>query len=85
MCYYKSVSLSGATEVEELSSTHSKADTRILFHLSDFDQRMNYQNITGRTVIKSPDTNVMILLLQYMPKMEAVNEVWMAIGRVKKL
>ena len=33
----KCISLTGANEVGELSSTHTEADTRILLHLADFD------------------------------------------------
>ena len=53
-----------ATEVDELHSNHEEADTRIILHCI---YAMKHQNIDNEhsIVVKSPDTDVFILLLAY--------------------
>ena len=80
----KCVTSTDLTEVDELLSTQTEADTRMLLHAMDFDRRLNAKNASGRIVIKSPDTDVMVLLVHYMPQMLAVSEVWMETGRITK-
>jgi len=53
-----------ATEVDELQSNHEKADTRIILHCI---YAMKHQNSDSQhcLVVKSPDTDVFVLLLAY--------------------
>lgn len=50
----------------------------------NFDRRINAKNTSGRIVFQSPDTDVMVLLLHYVPQMQAVSEVWMENGRITR-
>jgi len=58
-----------ATEVDELRSTHEEADTRIILHCM---YAMKHQNLDNEhsIVVKSPDTDIFILLLAYQHLMD---------------
>ena len=45
---------------------------------------MNANNASGRIVLQTPDTDVMVLLVHYMPQMQAVTEVCMETGRITR-
>ena len=45
-----------------------------------FDQRCSQDQVRGRAIIKSPDTDVVVLAIHYFSKCTAVDEVWLEIG-----
>ncbi|XP_033109669.1 uncharacterized protein LOC117110927 [Anneissia japonica] len=71
--------------VEELSSTQTEADTRIMLHATHFNNRMTTLNCVGRLVVQSPDTDVLVLLTYYCHEMKAVQEIWFETGQVMKM
>jgi hypothetical protein len=40
-------------------------------------------NVQGRIVVKSPDTDVLVLLVHYFPKMKKTSELWFQTGLIK--
>ena len=79
----KCITMEGIS-VRQLSSTQLEADTCMLLYAIDFDRRMSSKNVTGRLVVQSPDTDVMILLILYMQQMEAVQDLWMETGTITR-
>ena len=63
--------------VERLKCDHEEADTRMVFHL-DFVSRL--QSMTS-VVIRSCDTDVLMILLHYPAKTDRNVNVWMDAGR----
>lgn len=78
----KSISSSGALDVEELFSTQEEADTRILLHAMSSDAKFKTSGQQGRVIIKTPDTDVIVLAIHYMPKMHFTDEMWIETGRI---
>ncbi|MEW8119932.1 MAG: hypothetical protein AB2792_22450, partial [Candidatus Thiodiazotropha sp.] len=76
------LSSEGRTESESLASTHEEADTRMILHAMDADSK--FTDDDGRIVIKTPDTDVVVLALYYFPRMKHVSEFWIETGRVTK-
>jgi hypothetical protein len=46
-----------------LASTQEEADTRIILHALYSDKLYQENNVQGRIVVKSPDTDVLVLLV----------------------
>ena len=42
-------------------------------------------NVQGRIVVKSPDTDVLVLLVHYFPKMKNTSDLWFQTGLVRAL
>ena len=40
------------------------------------------KNMTGRIIIKSPDTDVLVLAVHYFPQFENIDELWLETGTV---
>ena len=76
------LSSEGTTESESLASTHEEADARMILHAMDADSKCTGDG--GRIVIKTPDTDIVVLAVYYFPKMKHVSEVWIETGRVTK-
>ena len=53
---------------------------RVFLYLYHFDQRCSQDQVRGRAIIKSPDTDVVVLAIHYFSKCTAVDEVWLEIG-----
>jgi hypothetical protein len=53
-----------------MENTQEDADTRIILHALYSDKLYQGNNVQGRIVVKSPDTDVLVLLLHYFPKMK---------------
>ena len=51
-----------------LASTQEEADTRIILHALYSDKLYQENNVQGRIVVKSPDKDVLVLLVHYFPK-----------------
>ena len=59
-----------------LGSTQEEADTRIILHALYSDKLYQEYNVQGCIVVKSPDTDVLVLLVHYFPKMKNPSELW---------
>ena len=55
----------GVSKSDELFSTHEEADTRMLLHAIHADKVFAESGVKGRIIIKSPDTDVLILCVHY--------------------
>ena len=53
-----------------LASTQEEADTPIILHALYSDKLYQENNVQGRIVVKSPDTDVLVLLVHYFPNMK---------------
>ena len=53
-----------------LASAQEEADTRMLLHTLYSDKLYQENNVQGRIVVKSPDTDVLVLLVHYFPNMK---------------
>ena len=74
------VAADGVMDVPELNSTHEEADTRMLLHLA-FPGRV--QDNLQKTVVWTPDTDVLLLLLHHKDALMCP-EVYMFTGREGK-
>jgi hypothetical protein len=63
----KMLNQNGMLDCSCLASTHEEADTRIILHALYSDKLYRENNVQGRIVVKSPDTNVLVI-----PKNEEV-------------
>ena len=54
----------------------------MILHAMDADSK--FTDDDGRIVIKTPDTDVVVLALYYFPQMKHVSEFWIETGRVTK-
>jgi hypothetical protein len=53
--------LDGITDCNDLSSTQEEADTRIVLYALNADRLYRENKVKGRIVVKSPDTDVLVL------------------------
>jgi hypothetical protein len=53
--------------------------TRMLLHAIHADTRFGDMNVKGRIIIKSPDTDVLLLCIHFFPSMRNIKELWFAI------
>ena len=60
--------------MEKLFSTHEEADTRVVLHA------VNMPSKFARTIIRSDDTDVLVLLLHYANQGQLSKEVFMHAG-----
>ena len=72
----------GMLDCSCLASTHEEADTRIILHALYSDKLYRENNVQGRIVVKSPDTDVLVLLVHYFPKMKNPSELWFQTGLI---
>ena len=66
----------GMLDCSCLASTQEEADTRIILHALYSDKLYQENNVQGRIVVKSPDTDVLVLLVHYFPNMKNTSELW---------
>lgn len=59
---------------EELSCADEEADTWIIVHLTDFDRRCSGATLKGRVIIKSDDTDVVVLAVRFFQHLTAVHD-----------
>ena len=64
----KSIGLAGVQEAVDFYSTHKEADTRMTLHANKVFER---NDMTGRVIIKMPDTDVLVLAIHYYPQMDS--------------
>jgi hypothetical protein len=56
--------------------------SRIILHALYSDKLYQENNVQGRIVVKSPDTDVLVLLVHYFPKMKNTSELWFQTGLI---
>lgn len=80
----KCVSHDGVTDISDLYSTQKEADTRMLLHACYADKQMAGHEARGRRqiVIKTPDTDVLVLTAHYFSHLKHTDEVWLEMGRM---
>ncbi len=71
-----------AVDVLDLFSSQEEADTRIFLHLCHINQLFQDTSVEGRIIIKSPDTDVLVLAVHYFPQFGNIKEMWMHTGTV---
>jgi len=76
----KCITMDSIVEKRELSSSQTEADTRMILHAMNADKRIS----SGRLVVPTPDTDVLVLLVHYFGRMRGFNECWMETGGVTK-
>jgi hypothetical protein len=59
-----------------------EADTRTILHALYSDKLYQENNVQGCIVVKSPDTDVLVLLVHYFPKMKNTSELWFQTGLI---
>ena len=61
----KWITSTSIAEVQELSSSETEAVTRMILHaMGNAGSRISSDNATGRLIVQTPDTDVMVLLVQ---------------------
>jgi hypothetical protein len=78
----KMLNQNGMLDCSCLASTQEEADTRIILHALYSDKLYQENNVQGRIVVKSPDTDVLVLLVHYFPKMKNTSELWFQTGLI---
>ena len=66
----KMLNQNGMLHCSCLASTQEEADTRIILHALYSDKLYQENNVQGRIFVKSPDMDVLVLLVHYFPNMK---------------
>ena len=59
----------GSIGLSRTVSTHEEADTRMLLHVIHADRMFGEIRTKGRIIVKSPDTDVLVLCVHYFPSL----------------
>lgn len=78
----KKVCSTGISDCSDLYSSHEEADTRIILHALHADKMFGLKGTKGRIIIKSPDTDVLILAVHFFPTFQHTQELWFQTGSV---
>jgi hypothetical protein len=62
--------------------TSDLADTRIILYALNMNNQFKDKNVMGRILIKSPDTDVLVLLVHYFSRMSNTRELWFQTGTI---
>ena len=54
----------------------------MILHAIHADKTFGESGIKGRIIVKSPDTDVLILCIHYFPSMQNTQEVWFHTGSI---
>lgn len=81
----KRFSCDGLSNCTDLYSTQEEADTRMILHSVYADANIFSNDRKGRIIIKSSDTDVLVLCVHYFPKLENTEEMWFQTGSVSNL
>ena len=81
----KIISPKGISDCSELSITQEEADTRIILHAFNADKLYRENDVNGRIIVKSPDTDVLVLLIHYFPQMTHISELWFQTGMITSI
>ena len=66
------------------ASVSNGSDTRMILHAVHANNVFERNDMTGRVIIKMPDTDVLVLAIHYYPQMDRVKEFWIEIGTVTR-
>ena len=83
--YVKKVEGQTAFDCVGLNSSQEEADTYIILHALNMNNQFKDKNVMGRIVIKSPDTDVLVLLVHYFSRMSNTSELWFQTGTITAL
>jgi hypothetical protein len=72
--FVKRISSTGVTECKDLYCSHEEADTRMIFHATHADKQFGMKQVKGRIIIKSPDTDVLVLAVHFFPSLKHTKE-----------
>ncbi len=72
----------GIHDVSSWASNHEEADTRMLLHAIFADKSFGSSGQKGRIVIRSRDTDVLVLAIHYFPQLTHTAELWVQTGTV---
>jgi hypothetical protein len=65
----KKICSEGVSDCPELFCTHEEADTRMLLYVIHTDRMFGEKRTKGRIIVKSPDTDVLVLCVHYIPSL----------------
>ena len=68
--------------LQHLKLTYDEADTKMVIHMIDANDTFMEIGVQGKNIIKSPDTDVLILLLYYFPYVISYIQVMVSDGNV---
>jgi len=71
---------SGVKDATTLFSSQEEAHTGMLLLVSFSNTAFGCSCVTGNVVIKSPDTDVLVLAVHYFPKMDHIDGIWIETG-----
>ena len=66
------------------ASVSNGSDTRMILHAVHANNVFKRNDMTGRVIIKMPDTDVLVLVIHYYPQMDRVKEFWIETGTVTR-
>jgi hypothetical protein len=70
------------TDCVDLFSIQEEADTRIILHALHADEQFGKSSVQGRIIIKSSDSDVLVLCVHYYPRMQNTDQLWLLMGSV---
>ena len=70
------------TECKDLYCSHEEADTRMIFHATHADKQFGMKHVKRRIIIKSPDTDVLVLAFHFFPSLKHTKELWFQTGSI---
>lgn len=76
----KLISSRGVEEDRHFASTQEEADTRMLLHAGFADSDFGARGVLGTVIIKSSDTDVLVLAAYCFPKMANTVNMWIETG-----
>ena len=80
----KMLNQNGMLDCSCLASTQEEADTRTILHALYSDKLYQENNVQGCIVVKSPDTEVLVLYVHYFPKIKNTSELWFQTGPITR-
>ena len=78
----KCMTAEGLQDMPQLQSNHEEADTRMILHAMAANREFGCSGLQGRIIIRSPDTDVLVLAVHYFPQMLSTKELWIQTGTV---
>ena len=69
---------------EDLYSSQEEADSRMFLHAMKADWEFTAAGVQGRLVIRTPDTDVVVLAVHYFQQMESTQELWIETGQASR-
>jgi hypothetical protein len=72
-------------EVFDLNSTQEEADTRMILQTLHADKRLKELGKQGRIIIKTSDTDVIVLCIYFDKQMTNTSELWLQMGNVSSV